>query len=674
MNKKWLYICFVLIIIFNVFWLLTYNKPDKSAITTFIILKAFVWRVVTAIGKVFIFIGEWKIISILSPQNTTYNFSIGGNYIIDLNVSSNFNASSWWYTLVDLKHNNIINQSVIFASGTNSSNTTFNAVRWSNKLLVYANDSSGNIANSNVTFFVYVPNSAPIMSELPPEIFVCENNFLSYYFNVTDIDGDIITTSIVPSDVFSTFPPTSSGANFTVFEITSGILSKGDAGGANAGSKTYKETISVIDNYNETCCADSKNTNITVIEKNWAPDITDIGVQTVWAKGTNNTFYKQVEVTDIESGNQNSGNLTFNITIWNSTGSIVNLFNISSVGVMNFTANSSYIGVYNIGVCVRDLGLSNPHENISLCGQDGSSLTSCSNFSLTVTAENRVPQIISYYPLNLNLSVFGTDSLYFNITKYDPDGTIPDAYWYVDNISREIDAGSLIDEFNYLFGCEVSGNHKIKVEITDGLLNASVQWNLTVSYVECPRGVLPGISGGGGLIVCIEKWTCKDWQQCKNLEQAYKNKEISYELMRAIKERCSLLNWNDEICGFQNRECNDLNYCNKNLTKPGTIKECYYTTLPNCIDGIKNCHDGACEVLVDCGGPCKPCPTCSDGIKNHGEEEIDCGGPCPPCLIERPLTKRLYIGYFLIILIILLIIVIIIKLIRVIKLKKRYKK
>ncbi|MCK4492071.1 MAG: PKD domain-containing protein, partial [Candidatus Altiarchaeales archaeon] len=53
---------------------------------------------------------------------------------------------------------------------------------------------------------------------------------------------------------------------------------------------------------------------------------------------------------------------------------------------------------------------------------------------------------------------------------------------------------------------------------------------------------------------------------------------------------------------------------------------------PTCYDGIKNCHeDGECEEDVDCGGPCDPCPTCTDGIQNQGEESIDCGGPCKPC-------------------------------------------
>ena len=51
-----------------------------------------------------------------------------------------------------------------------------------------------------------------------------------------------------------------------------------------------------------------------------------------------------------------------------------------------------------------------------------------------------------------------------------------------------------------------------------------------------------------------------------------------------------------------------------------------------CYDGIRNCHHGSCESGIDCGGPCKPCPSCFDGIQNQGEEGIDCGGPCEkPC-------------------------------------------
>ncbi|MEA1924373.1 MAG: NosD domain-containing protein, partial [Candidatus Altiarchaeota archaeon] len=52
----------------------------------------------------------------------------------------------------------------------------------------------------------------------------------------------------------------------------------------------------------------------------------------------------------------------------------------------------------------------------------------------------------------------------------------------------------------------------------------------------------------------------------------------------------------------------------------------------SCFDGLLNCHHGSCEEDTDCGGPCTPCVSCSDGIQNQGEEGVDCGGPCTPCV------------------------------------------
>ncbi|MBN2013947.1 MAG: hypothetical protein JW778_02090 [Candidatus Altiarchaeota archaeon] len=49
----------------------------------------------------------------------------------------------------------------------------------------------------------------------------------------------------------------------------------------------------------------------------------------------------------------------------------------------------------------------------------------------------------------------------------------------------------------------------------------------------------------------------------------------------------------------------------------------------NCFDGIMN--QG--ETGIDCGGPCKACPSCMDGILNQGETGVDCGGPCGECAI-----------------------------------------
>ncbi len=57
--------------------------------------------------------------------------------------------------------------------------------------------------------------------------------------------------------------------------------------------------------------------------------------------------------------------------------------------------------------------------------------------------------------------------------------------------------------------------------------------------------------------------------------------------------------------------------CSKTIDNTGT-----------CSDGVKN--QG--EQGIDCGGPCQnACPSCSDGIRNQDETAVDCGGACDPC-------------------------------------------
>ncbi len=155
-------------------------------------------------------------------------------------------------------------------------------------------------------------------------------------------------------------------------------------------------------------------------------------------------------------------------------------------------------------------------------------------------------------------------------------------------------------------------------------------------------GISAGGYGGIGGITpleallqgCTENWDCTEWSECTP-------------------------------AGFQYRNCTDLNDCGTTKNKPPEVKECEYIPscengikdpgeegidcggpckpCATCYDGIKNCHDGACEQGIDCGGPCKPCASCYDGIKNcHDgacEQDVDCGGPCKPCpkpFIEMP--------------------------------------
>ena len=663
MKRGIILILCISLIIFNAVFL-TYNKPDEFTINTLAFLSSSLWKSIAVIGHVLITLGGLPEITIYSPENITYNFSIGDIYTLDLNVSANFNASTWRYTLLDLKHNSIVYDNVAF-----NPNSTFNAARWSNKIIVRANNPDGETLEKNITFFIYVPNSAPIIDSMANEMYVCEKSYFSYFFNATDADEDVLSYDISLKDPFYIFLYSFPAANKTTFEITSGTLTKNNAGGINSGYKLYQETVSVSDG----SYPDSKNINITIIEINNAPVVGNIGVQTIWLSGENNSFYKQVTVSDVEDGNQSSGNLIFNISF----ASGINLFNISNNGIINFTSNGSDTGVYNISLCVIDMGIANPHPNISLCNQTGDSIEVCQNFSLTITNENRQPTITSYYPSSLSFNVSGTDALYFNITSYDADGTIPDIYWYADNALKLYQSGSLFSEFTYSFGCDVSGNHGIKAEITDGLLNDSVEWNVSVNFVACP--VPPAVvgGGGGGGRGCNVKWVCDEWQLCQNAEKSLKAGLLSGEDYRNIKDSCSKENLEEKACGLQIRNCFDINFCNLTINKPQEIQFCHYTEYPSCSDGIKNCHDNPilCEFLVDCGGPCPACPTCSDKIRNQDEEDIDCGGPCPACPVEKPLAKGIPLLYILMgIIISILVIAIIIRITRIISLKRRMKK
>src|SRR4030042_7093550 len=254
-------------------------------------------------GLVAIYIQDWKRINISSPENKTYNFSFALNYTLNLNASANFQADSWWYTLIDKGNELVVAQDVPF-----SPNTTFNAITRENGLIVFANDSSGNIVNESVEFFVAVPSSAPKIHYISPDIFVCEGSYLSYFFNVTDLDEQIATPSINPTAPSSPFYVVFSRTiNSTVrtYEIFSGILDKSDLGQANIGSRSFLENVSVSDGQ----YSDYNQTNITVIEINNAPAVSPIGVQTVWGSGENRTFYHELDANDAESGNVSGLNL-----------------------------------------------------------------------------------------------------------------------------------------------------------------------------------------------------------------------------------------------------------------------------------------------------------------------------------------------------------------------------
>lgn len=607
-------------------------------------------------------------ITIMSPLNISYFFNPSDQLFFNLNVSANFNAVNWRYTLYDMRHGGIEVYTDVAFPGT--LNTSFDAVRWSNLLTVSADnlDVFGETITANVSFFVNVSNSAPYLGPINSSFFICEGSFFRNFFNATDVDEDVLTIEISPAIRFFIPPTPFAIVNFTTktYEILSGRLGKTETG-------AHPLLVSIDDRYNNTCCVDTKAITINVIERNNPPVINPIRVQTVWTFGANASFYYQTHVLDVEDGNSTDGMLEFNISIINSSGDSINLFNITPTGFMNFSAGfSTPLGVYDISVCVNDTGiLSPPPEILGVCGQTGESFTSCETFELTVTDKNRAPTIIDSFPLISPMTVYGGDALYFNITEFDPDGTTPDAYWYIDKVFLNYDSGYLVDNLTYLIPCSIQGEHIIKAEITDGLLNDSINWTLEIIPSACPPGERSGGGGGSNLISCSSKWGCQGWNVCQNAEISLEQGLLSGQNYREINDLCSLSFVESDSCGFQIRNCLDLENCTTGFNKPEEDQYCYYTENPSCEDGVENCHDGACELLVDCGGPCDPCPTCSDSIKNQNEGGIDCGGPCPwRCPEKISIFKTQWFLYGIIGLLFLLIILAAWKIIKIYRLKR----
>lgn len=579
-----------------------------------------------------------NIITIYSPENTTYNFSKGASYIIALNVSANFNVDIWRYSLYDARHGIYVEEDTDFTP-----NSSISAVRWTNILTVKAHETDGGWSEKNVTFYVEVPNSAPILMNMSDELFSCEGDNFNFNFNATDIDEEILTSAISPQNIFFNRFISYDNNVTSFFRIASATMSKGNAGGVGGVSASYLRTLEV---YDDELLMDSKDVNITIIEVNNIPIVdNELGAQTVWLEGDNSTFYHQYNVSDIEDGETSTGNLDFNLTFVG----IANVFDIGATdGIMNFTPDISHLGVYSIKACVEDNSLNATHQNFSICeaaGKRSSPYSVCDDFSLTVTDQNRAPLIVNYTPVNASFDLSGTATTYFYVEVRDPDGTIPDIDWYVDGNLREHNENMSEDNFSTIFGCGISGPHIVSIFARDGLLEDSFTWNINILEVDCPEESSGG--GGGGGSYCNEDWACGDWNVCQNVKRSFDSEVLAFEDYNYMKEICAQNGYDDErFCGFQITNCIDINECNNTelrIERPSETQICYFTENPSCSDGITNCHDGACESLVDCGGPCGACPTCSDKKQNQGEEDVDCGGPCPYLCEEEVPLKSIFL-------------------------------
>ena len=195
----------------------------------------------------------------------------------------------------------------------------------------------------------------------------------------------------------------------------------------------------------------------------------------------------------------------------------------------------------------------------------------------------------------------------------------------------EVSAAGLSESTLRLYYYNETSGSWVKYDPPDGGVDttANYVWANTTHFSDWGIfGSAPAAAAARRRMVpggCTIKWNCTEWSEC------------SPE-------------------GIQTRTCTNIGTCPDSFSTPEETRTCEYPTPQICYDGVQN--QG--EEGIDCGGPCKPCPSCYDSIQNQGEEGVDCGGPCPPCPVPEEEKPAVPLSFWLINLIALVIISIVI--------------
>lgn len=502
-------------------------------------------------------------------------------------------------------------------------------------IFAWADDGNGESQSNPFNIEIINREEAPVWNGTIPHQYVCED--LIHYYRIDDISYDPDPNEDID---FYYSEPYWEALSFSDTEliVDADALDIGDHFNIEIGAMDFDDRISSTTPANFTVLEvndEPEFKNYTFIEGNdSAINSTIISPLPPGNASPSTNYYLDINAEDEEDGN----NLTYSVDFVNETIFIIN----SSTGEINFTPELSDGGEHNLSICIADQGLSSLHDNSSICNETGAIKEKCYNTSIFI-GNNTAPEIINWTPYNVSVTIREGSSRAFEIEYWDREETSMYVEWKLDS---EIVKNETVSPTNgtypnntyvYSPGYEEAGNHTLRVMVYDGEFNDSNLWEITVLDVPLtePEEGSGGGGGGGMPIFCNESWKCGFWTACQKLTDS-----ITYPVRGDILDKCAAEDVPEGYCGYQTRICEDLSECGTTYDKPLEIQGCYYSPNPNCFDGIQNCHHGSCELLVDCGGPCPACPTCSDGILNQGEERIDCGGPCPACLPEKALPPE----------------------------------
>ena len=565
-----------------------------------------------------------------SATTTTLNYSV-----------SDVNLRTCKYSL----NNGLINTTITCGNNVSSIPIT----EGSNTIILYVDDSLGNMNSSSVTF---------IRDTIPPLLSLLSPQNISYTSNNISIN---ITNSSDAQTVWFY----NGSTNVTYTKIISQLFSEGS-------NRVIAYTNDSVNNIN--------SSSVTFVVDSLGPNINIDHPQESFIYGRNNSLSLNFSVSDAVSSvsscryNIDNGanktlnnclNTTFNVTgdgshtlyffandsLGNSNNKSVSFSVLTNAPALNLISpsNNSYLNYTNniyfnysviSGIGVSSCQFWGDFNGNWTLNQTNSSIVTENNFFLNgLPNGNYLWGIICNDTLNRKASANNTlyiDTITPELTLSQPSGTKTSRTGISLTFSIN-DSSPTFCKYNVFRGSSIEiGNTSVDCSLGSSSFDVTVDADFILNFyvndsagnansksssfsVDTSTPISPPPSGGGGggggggssnrNYYCTENWTCLDWDVCNQGIQTRncidKNKcgsiikrpETQRECI-ACTENWTCGNWTEcDVEGVQIRACDDENNCGITLNKPIEIKSC---TIPTCSDDIQN--QG--ELGVDCGGPC----------------------------------------------------------------------
>lgn len=215
-------------------------------------------------------------------------------------------------------------------------------------------------------------------------------------------------------------------------------------------SGTAYAVFTVIDS--EGLTASSNNITLNITPVNDAPTFTGTIPQWKWQEDTINSSLSLTQYFSDIDGDILKYNYT---SLTNITISINN-----NTGIVTLTPNGNFTGI----------------RNTTFYAIDVANLTIPSNtVILNITPVNDPPSIDSFEPSELKQTIVAGSSLTFNHTSSDIDGDLLTYTWKLDLTEKSAEQG-----WKYTPILSELGEHNVTLNVSDGIINTSMQWNITI--------------------------------------------------------------------------------------------------------------------------------------------------------------------------------------------------